>query len=147
MQSLWKEMRSRSSHRHLNFATHVQPWHGTRWKRYVEVEEVYQGKRLHLKHQPANKTNNKKSTTQPNTLTQEKHVISFQMKRRRCPLILLQREMGEVNIWNVKMKEMNEREIPNGKKGLVRDKAVGRSKGKTEAMVWLEEEVFQSLSE
>lgn len=55
--------------------------------------------------------------------------------------------MGKVNIWNVKMKEMDEREIANGSRGLVRDKAVGRSKGKTEAMVWLEEEVFQSLSE
>lgn len=45
------------------------------------------------------------------------------------------------------MKEMDEREIANDNRGLVRDKAVDRSKGKTEAMVWLEEEVFQSLSE
>lgn len=45
------------------------------------------------------------------------------------------------------MKEMEEREIANGKKGLVRDKAVSRSKGKTDAMIWLEEEIFQSLSE
>lgn len=147
MQSLWKEMRNRSSHTHLNFATHVQPWHRTRWKRYVEVEEVYQGKRLYLKHQLLNKTNNKKSPTQQNTPTHEKHVVSSQMKRRRCPVIILQRETGEVNTWNVKMKEMDEREIANGNRGLVRDKAVDRSKGKTEAMVWLEEEVFQSLSE
>lgn len=45
------------------------------------------------------------------------------------------------------MKEMDEREIANDNRGLIRDKAVDRSKGKTEAMVWLEEEVFQSLSE
>lgn len=69
------------------------------------------------------------------------------MKRRRFPLILLQKEMGEVNTCNVKMKEMDEREIANYKRGLVRDKAVDRSKGKTEAMVWLEKEVFQSLSQ
>lgn len=55
--------------------------------------------------------------------------------------------MGEVNTCNVKMKEMDEREIVNDKRGLVRDKAVDRSKGKTEAMVWLEKEVFQSLSQ
>lgn len=55
--------------------------------------------------------------------------------------------MGEVNTCNVKMKEMDEREIANDKRGLVRDKAVDRSKGKTEAMVWLEKEVFQSLSQ
>lgn len=69
------------------------------------------------------------------------------MKRRRFSLILLQKEMGEVNTCNVKMKEMDEREIANDKRGLVRDKAVDRSKGKTEAMVWLEKEVFQSLSQ
>lgn len=57
------------------------------------------------------------------------------MKRRRCPLILLQREMGEVNTSNRKMKEMDEREIANDNRGFVRDKAVDRSKGKTEAMV------------
>lgn len=37
--------------------------------------------------------------------------------------------------------------LMNDNRGLIRDKAVGRSKGKTEAMVWIEAEVFQSLSE
>lgn len=44
------------------------------------------------------------------------------------PLILLQGEMEKVNTSNGKMKEINETEVVNDNKGLIRDKAVYRSK-------------------
>lgn len=147
MQSLWKEMRNRSSHRHLNFATHVQPWHGHDGRSTLRVKKFTKGEGCTWNINHETKHTTKKSTTQQNAPTHKKHVISSQMKRIRFPLILLQREMEEVNTCNVKMKKMDERQIADDKRGLVRDKAVDRSKCKTEAMVWLEEEVFQSLSQ
>lgn len=115
------------------------------------MEEVHWGWRS----LPREKDVLETSTTKPNTQQKIHHPTKHTKKtcniipneKEKILLILLQREMGEVNTCTVKMKEMDEREIANDKRGLVRDKAVDRSEGKTEASVWLEEEVFQSLGE
>lgn len=81
----------------------------------------------------------KTSTTKPTAQQKIYHPTKHTYTQKTCNIIPNEKEkippyppseIGEVNTCNVKMKETDEREIAYDKRGLVRDKAVDRSKGK-----------------